>query len=454
MARLNRFRLLLGTGLLFVGLGFANVWYFVNRDWEASFYPTSYATLHYVSNVPKIDSWTAVGDHELQLQVGWNQVAQGWSLSIDGGDPQVLAGHNPVIPLVPEDKVYHDYQLTPLPAGSGLPITVKIRSLPKDMYVEGGLTSHQYDMVYTIKSDRPVGDFEQMSVQDWVDDYSYVGREALTEVDRQIREDAGVAADDPTFVKMEKLTAYLRTRLPRESRGVPRDDMRWMDPCRLFNEMADGGDQGWCVQFGQIFAFYANRAGVPTRVVSGARSQDSHLVLYTGHTWTESYIEEQGRWAYVDLTHALIYVTDKNGSVLNSVELLNLAQHEAFDGVQSRIYKDWQWAELEESVPPGGFATVPFALCARVVRQEFTAQSIFKYRQPPNVEDVRRVGLMFKDAAFAWGNIERYLFKPPLAYSRYPTEGADTYFWRRTLFFGLVASGLLLLGVGVWRRRS
>lgn len=416
-------RYVLLSGVLFVALVVANVVYYLGRDWEASFYPSSYATLYYAKDVPSVESWTAKSPKELQLNVSWNQKADTWKLTIDGENSQILEGANPVIPLVDENMKYHSYALTPMPVGRGRMIEVRIRSIPKSYYMKGGLTSHKHEDLYTIKSNGPVGKFEQYSVSDWVDDYSYVDSDDLAEVDRAIREDAGVEESDSTFEKMEKLTRYLRSHLE-ESRGIPRDDFRWMNACQIFNEMADGGDKGWCTQFGQIWTFYANRAGIPTRLVSGARSQDSHLVLYTGHTWAESYIVDQDRWAFVDLTHSNIYVTDKNGLVLNSAELLHLAQHEAFDGLLARIYKDFEWADLLGEAELNTLTTVPFTDCSRVVKQEFTELSIFKYRQPPNVEDVRNFGLMFKDAAFGWGNVERYLFNSPLAYSMYPTNGA------------------------------
>jgi hypothetical protein len=75
------------------------------------------------------------------------------------------------------------------------------------------------------------------------------------------------------------------------------------------------------------------------------------------------------------------------------------------------------------------------------------------------VEDVREVYAgFFQDRTFLWGNLERYLFKPPLAYSFYPTEGARTYLIRRLLFFAFVTSFVVVLlavvapRAGMWKR--
>ena len=70
------------------------------------------------------------------------------------------------------------------------------------------------------------------------------------------------------------------------------------------------------------------------------------------------------------------------------------------------------------------------------------------------MEDVRENYTGFvKDRTFLVGNLERYLFQPQLAYSFYPTEGVWTYFVRRVLFFGMIASLILWLYLAVRKRR-
>ena len=80
--------------------------------------------------------------------------------------------------------------------------------------------------------------------------------------------------------------------------------------------------------------------------------------------------------------------------------------------------------------------------------------AILKYRRPPNVEDVRNIYTGFmRDRTFLFGNLERYLFKPQLAYSFYPTEGGKTYFIRRVLFWGMAASLVLWVFCAVRNRK-
>ena len=306
-----------------------------------------------------------------------------------------------------------------------------------------------------LKSSVPCGEFKQYSVQYWVDDYEYVGKEELAKVDKLLHDEVGIREGMPTFEKMEKLTAYLRRKLI-NARGVPKDDFRWMNPWLIYQEMVAGTGKGWCTQHGQIWTFFANRAGIPTRLMQGARTQDNDFV-YTGHTWSESYIKEQHRWAFVDLSHSHIYITNKHGRVLNTAELFFINQVNAFDSTFARTYKDWEWKDL--AVDPGAdsIVSVSFKECNKVVKKEFSSHAIFKIRRPPNVEDVRTIySDFFKDATYCWGNLERYLFKPPLAYSFYPTSGKRTYVIRWLLFFSMILVMVvlvLLVSINYFRKK-
>ena len=139
----------------------------------------------------------------------------------------------------------------------------------------------------------------------------------------------------------------------------------------------------------------------------------------------------------MDPSYALIWATDKNGKFLNSVELANLRQHDAWDGVTARVYKDWGWPDIEGN--SGSLVDVPFDAVNDIVERQFITSAVFKWRRPPNVEDVRLdYGMIFKDSTFFWGNLVRYYFKPPLAYANYPSEGARTYWIRHFLLWSFL----------------
>jgi len=442
-----------GSAFSFFVLLAINLYVFFTREWESSFSPTSYATLYYPLDIPTIRKWNLVERDRIQLNLACPNDITEWKVLTDGGKEQRATGMTPSFRIDTTFSELHTYKLIPVAQPAIQPIEISIRFYGEEFYASQGMKRGD---VYVVRANVPCGEFEQYSVNDWVDDYRYVGEAGLAEVSRILRDELGIRDTDPTFTRMEKLGPYLRKKL-KGAVGVPKDDERWMNPYRLYCEMAAGTGKGWCTQHAQVWVFWANRAGIPTRFVFGARTQDNSIV-YTGHSWAESYIREQHRWAFVDLSQGELYVTDKESKVLNTVDLFQLNQHNAFDSTYVRVYADWNW-ENHPGIPgKDTLVTVPFVLCNSLVRSEFTPQSILKYRRPPNVEDVREIYAGFlNDRTFLLGNLERYLFKPQLAYSLYPTEGGHTYFIRRFLFFALLTSFVfwmaLLAARKLWKPR-
>jgi hypothetical protein len=425
-----------GSTLLFFLLLAINLYVFFTREWESSFSPTSYATLYYPLDIPTIREWKLVERNRIQLNLACANDITEWRVLTDGGKEQTATGMKPSFRIDTTLAALHAYRLIPVGHPDMLPIEISIQFYGEEFYRSLGM---KHNDVYIVRSNVPCGEFEQFSVNDWVDDYRYVGESALADADRVLHNELGIRDTDATLARMEKLFPYLRKKL-KGSGGVPKDDERWMDPYRLFGEMASGTGKGWCTQNAQVYVFWANRAGIPTRFVFGARTQDDRIV-YTGHSWAESYIREQHRWAFVDLSQGELYVTNRDGQVLNTAELFHMNQLNAFDSTSVKIYADWAWEKKPGITGKDTLVTVPFALCNQFYRSEFTPHSIFKYRRPPNVEDVREIySGFFSDRTFLLGNLERYLFNPQLAYSLYPTEGGHTYFFRRILFFAMLTS--------------
>lgn len=425
----------------------ANVIYFLRRNWEGSHWAVDYAQLNYPSDAPSILRWRTDGDTRLMPEIVWSHRPAQWQLLVDGQPGPVLTGDAPWVELRGPaytgangqrfEDFRHAYVLRPLPAGTGPDLAFTVARIDRRFYLERGM--HFPDHLAQIRTQLPVGAFKRHPVSRWVDGYRYLDSATLAEADRIVREEMGVKPDDPVLVKMDKVIRHLRTCWANAG-GVPKDAYRWQDPLTIFRELRDGEGKGWCTQNAQVYTFFANRAGVPTRYVFGATVQDNRLV-FNGHSWAESYLADHGRWTFVDPFRPIIATFGRNGRPLNSADLLHLCRLGTLEGVTARIIKDWDWKDLAVAGEPGAVLEVPFALVSRVPLEEFNAQSIFKYRLPPNVEDVRDLyGMLLRNPTFALTNLKRYLFEPAPAYSLYPTEGANTYLVRRGLFVALVVS--------------
>ena len=428
----------------------ANLYVLLTRNWEESLYPTDYARLNYPLDVPTLRKWTHEPNNRLRLEIIWNRVPAGWQLFVDGSPVEVLRGNTVNFALVgapfdgstdaPLEKFEHRYKLRPLPEGTGPDLDFVITLISASYYRNRGM--HFPKDVLLVYTDIPTGNFTRHPVSYWVDDYRYIGADALAAADRVVKDKIGIRESDATLVRMEKVMWFLRTQLA-NSGGVPKDAFRWLDPWRMFQEMVAGTGKGWCTQNAQIYTFFANRAGIPTRFIFGAYTQDN-AVVFNGHSWAESWVKEQNRWAHVDPSHTLIAISDRKGAMLNTADLMHLNEHEAYEGISARIFKDWHWKNLD--VEAGRAVNVPYAQVNLLPRTHLNRQSIIKYRRPPNVEDTRDIySMLLKSPTYTWVNFQRYLFKPTLAYSKLPTDGVRTYVVRQSLFAGLVITFLLLV---------
>jgi hypothetical protein len=423
------------AAILFLVLLVLNLYVFFNREWEASYYPSSYATLYYPLDVPTIREWKVVGRDRIQLDIATVADVKNWSVLTDGQNPQSAAGMQPVFKIDTTFSVLHTYRLVPIPEGACQDVEISIRFYSSDFYASLGM---QHEDVYIVRANVPCGKFEQYAVADWVDTYAYVGKDGLAEADRVLREDVKIIEGEPTLARMEKLAHFLKGKLANTG-GVPKDDERWMNPLLLYKEMVAGTGKGWCTQNAQLWVFWANRAGIPTRFVFVARTQDNTIV-YNGHSFAESFVREYNRWVCTDFMDGVIAVFDKRGAPLNAADLFLLNQHDAFDSTAARIYVNKRWADQLSLGTLDTVVTAPYALCSSSIKDELTSHSILKYRRPPNVEDVREIySGFFKDWTYFTANIDRYFFKPPLAFSLYPTDGRATYFIRQLLLFLLIA---------------
>ncbi len=440
--------------LAFLALLAANLVVFHTRNWEESLYPVDYARLNYPLDVPTLRQWKVESGNQLRLEVVWNKQPATWQLYVDGKPTQILPGHTLSITLTgpqftgatpePLEKFEHRYKLRPLPEGTGPDLEFTVAAIAADYYRTRGMFFP--DDLFLVYTDIPAGNFQRHPVSYWVDDYRYIGAVNLAAADRVVREEMGVLDSDDTFTRLDKVMRYQRTKLA-NSGGVPKDAFRWIDPWNMFLEMAAGTGKGWCTQNAQIFTFFANRAGIPARFVFGANTECNTLV-YNGHSWSECWVKEQGRWAHVDPSHTLIAIQDKRGNVLNTADLMHLNEHETYDGLTARIMKDWHWKDLPTATTaaPGTAVNVPYGLVNLLPKTHLNRQSIIKYRRPPNVEDTRDIySMLLMSRTFTWTNFQRYLYKPTLAYSKLPTNGVNTYLLRQSLFAGLVITAVLLV---------
>jgi transglutaminase-like putative cysteine protease len=426
--------------LIAVGI---TVYGFINKEWETFYTPESYATIYYPSDYPLIKDFSQISQTRIQIHISNKNTVNRWRLEADGMEPQTSYGMSPEFDINPEEFTTINYTLKAVDPSDVASVVFSIRFLSKEYYMERGLNRKD---VYLVSSDLPYGKFKQYPLTFWSDDYHYLTEEQLAETENILAE-MGIEGDDSTLVKMEKITVYLRRKLI-NARGVPKDDLRWYDPLTLYKQMLSGDCKGWCTQHAQLFTFYASRAGVPTRQVFACRDVKK-MFTFNGHAWAESWVSEQQRWAYVDLSHGHVYVTNAGGEVLNTVQLYFLQQANSFEGIQLRLFSDWEWQE--QFGVSDSLTTVPFMECNQVMVNQMVKQAAFKFRNVPQVESVRDEYKGFlKNKTFLWGNLKRYFLVPQPAWSPYSEDHVRALNFQRKLMFWITIlsfTGMLITGL-------
>ena len=140
----------------------------------------------------------------------------------------------------------------------------------------------------------------------------------------------GVVASQSTLERLARVGTFV-TEAITPHRGTPTAAMDRLSGLASFESALAGESEVWCFNISKIFAAYANLAGVPTRVVHILRARDG--VKLTSHTFCESFVAEQGRWAFVDLTSGQTHATRPDGGVLNAWELFESWQTDRLHGV-------------------------------------------------------------------------------------------------------------------------
>ena len=93
------------------------------------------------------------------------------------------------------------------------------------------------------------------------------------------------------------------------------------------------------MQFAAIYAYFANQAGIATRIVSTYNGHTKGLPL-TEHTFAESYIAAKNQWAFVDLTSGKIGVANAAGDWLNAIDVFHVNQSKTYRGLRAITFSD------------------------------------------------------------------------------------------------------------------
>jgi hypothetical protein len=399
MAKTKRFPLWL-TVIFILGLA-ANVALYLTRDKRDSYYPATYKTLYVPSDVPALTGTRIVERGRVELIVPSETIHDSWKVTDDTGETTTTAGKYPVVKLKDHR---HKYDVEPEPAGApGSRMTFDFGYYPSEYYKKGGRT--QADNYWLVSASIPVGKFARRPLAFWASDYGDLDPADREEARRMLREEMGVADSDPTVTKIEKIGCWLITRY-KGCAGTPSDVIeKTKSPLKILKMVLAGEGKIWCSQHALIYHFFANMAGLPTRLLSLAGRVDT--VITTGHAFAETFIPELGTWAKVDVSLNKLFILNPDGRPLGSADVHHAINSGNIQSLTARVCRD------------GAAVYEPYA----------GGNDNDSYYYSYGAHLVYRLG-----QGRTRSQIVRYLFKPDLAYSLDASALRRTYDFRRAAF--------------------
>ncbi len=197
---------------------------------------------------------------------------------------------------------------------------LEIEYTPKQSYVKAG--NSLGDNVSIISCTIPYGDYSLRSINDWSADFNAVSKQQKDQ-DRQWMQQCIAFETLPTDQhKIEALGAFLLSMLE-DKRGIPSDALNELPPPAQWKMIMAAKSKVWCTQFSQLFAYYANLIGIPTRIISTENNGS-----LANHSFNECYVRKSRKWVFVDLTSRTLLARDSFGNCLNTLEILGLGKSE------------------------------------------------------------------------------------------------------------------------------
>lgn len=209
-------------------------------------------------------------------------------------------------------------------------------------YGEVGLDSVSIEIEYTPHNrstfisfcNLPLIEYNLYPVAFWTKLPKNISMQEVSDVKKILSDRIGISNNSSTLEKIIKIGKYLIHKLS-PAAGNPSDTIKQLTPLMQYFLACAKKDHVDCANYTDIYFLFADCAGIPTRRIGVAGKIGN--VVTSGHAFDESYIKEQKRWAFVDLTSKKLMVLNDTREVLNTIDVLNLTSSKTFEGIKAVI---------------------------------------------------------------------------------------------------------------------
>lgn len=358
------------------------------KDTEYYYSYSNYPEIYYPETIPRITGFEIINKNQISIKLSEGK-NNNWKIVPDEGQPYNIEGSSPIIKLLNRIHIYKIVSLTEQPPSN---FTLKIDYCPKEVYSEAqNSTPDSYHVVY---ASIPIGRFIQYPIEAFLPNMNTYSEEELRKTSLILEKDVRINLYRDTQTKLEHLGRYLLKQLD-DKRGIPSDNMESASPFQQYQNSLKNKSGIWCTNFAKIYTFFANVAGIPTRLVKVNGSIDG--VNLSNHLFSESFIQEKQQWAFVDLTSRKLFVSNKHGDFLNAIDLFYINRAKAFEGLNAMVFKN------------NDISLVPYSTVSSSEQYYFNKDATFVYRKRSMMDSI----IPYKTIQ----QVLKGVFDPDLAYS-------------------------------------
>lgn len=286
---------------------FVNYQIYINRNEGYVYTLLAYNSVYYLSDLPAISRFENTGTDSVSVVLSDKHTETSWTITSQDGEYKTI-GKSPLIYLPLNGQTYEKvYQVCRESDGFCFSLNLQ-RQNTGDIQV---ITS---SIPYTDLCRYSFGDFCDIS---WIDPAE---QESVKKI---LSERLKVDTCTSTLSKIELITSHINSIAHRDTNIGLNFVWNTYTACQIYNAAVEGKTNMTCNEYSEVYYLFANLAGVQSRRVGvvGFGSSDG-VVKISGHHFDESYIPEQKKWAFVDITSNKAYVLNDSNEVLNTFEIL------------------------------------------------------------------------------------------------------------------------------------
>lgn len=304
-------RLKLFHGSILIALLSVNSWIFINRDKGFAYTEIlNYNQLYNVNETLSIQSIEFNGTDSINITLYPQSNQSEWNIQYDSGDTYTNLRNLRF--KLQEGK--HIYRMSNV-EDSRQNFEIGLNYVGTKTYAKSG-RKRASDVEFLFCS-IPLFNEQIPSKDFWMQSSALTTEEDIKDVNSILQNELKIQRKDSAIQKIKKIGVYLLKNLQSKT-GTPNDKMTPLSPVQKMNEALKNNSKIWCGDFAEIFALYANEAGITTRLV--CTEGDANGIPKSGHSINECYISELNQWVFVDLTSGILLVQNHQGKYLNGID--------------------------------------------------------------------------------------------------------------------------------------